>query len=380
MNIAFVNFKPGSKAHVILQRLGCSVSSPATANILCYIINSLDSLKQVQHAPQALLLIVASDILENPEFQAFFSDLDEAPFVLLSESWEDHLAFTLPSVLLLISLKTTNRKQQNEIVALAKQTDDLLQRFQIDLELATKVHRQLLPASDIQIPGISVTSKYLPASGLGGDYFDVFELQDKKYLAVLVADSQTHGMASALLSTLLKIRLDELKEQGPLAQNLMNHLNREIYLIHQSKLPGLDLLFGVLDRTTLTLEYASAGALKPLLWNYPHFSELPCAENPPLGIHPNHQYTTTFTQLHPGDLLFFYTNGLEAIFEATGDSFRNELARLFTLGKKIDPLGFQTELLAKIHRYQESKSEIPDDITMIQLMIDKKVLYLTQSK
>jgi hypothetical protein len=46
----------------------------------------------------------------------------------------------------------------------------------------------------------------------------------------------------------------------------------------------------------------------------------------------------------------------------------------------MDPLFFQTELLAKIDRYQESKSELPDDITLIQLMIDKKALYLTQSK
>jgi len=380
LNIAFANFPSTSKAQLILERLGCSLSNPETANILCYQISSLDCLKQVQHKSQTLIFFVPSDISQKPHFQGFVSAFNEAPFVLLSDSWEDQLAYTLPSVLLLLSLKTTSQKQQNEIVALAKQTDDLLQRFQMDLELATKVHHQLLPPSDIQIPGVSVTSKYLPASGLGGDYFDVFELQDKKHLAVLVADSQTHGMASALLSTLLKIRLDELKEKGPFAQNLMNHLNREIYQIHQSKLPGLDLFFGVLDRSTLTLEYASAGALRPLFWKYPHFSELPCDENPPLGIQPNHDYTTSLTQLRPGDLLFFHTNGLEAIFEEKGDSFRNELAGLFTSGKKMDPLFFQTELLAKIDRYQESKSELPDDITLIQLMIDKKALYLTQSK
>ncbi|NBX76951.1 MAG: hypothetical protein EBQ92_10390 [Proteobacteria bacterium] len=381
MKIAFANFQATTKARQITEHNNCSITPPSQAHIVCYKIKSLDSLNNVSlPSSAALILFVATELSQSNQFRSFVSTLPELPFVLLADAWEEQLAFVLPSVLLFLELKRSNQKQQEDIAILAKQTDDLLFRFQHDLELATKVHHQLLPPSDLQIPGVSVTSKYLPAAGLGGDYFDVFELHDKKHLAVLVADSQTHGMASALLSSLLKVRLDELKESGPFAQNLMNHLNREIYQIHQSKLPGLDLVFGVLDRTTLTLEYASAGTLRPLLWAYPHFSELPCASNPPLGILPSHQYTTSFAQLRPGDLLFFHTNGLEAIFESKGESFRSELANLFTSGKKMDPVIFQTELLAKINRYQETKSELPDDITLIQLMIDKKALYLTQSK
>lgn len=380
MKVAFANFTPTPKSRHILESHQCTLSSPSQAQIHCFKIDSIDNLEEVTHTSQILMLFVAPTVSKSSQFNNFISSLQEPPFIAVSESWEDQLGFTLPSVLQYLNLKITNQKHQNEIDALAKQTDELLQRFQVDLDLATKVHHQLLPPSELQIPGVSVTSKYLPASGLGGDYFDVFELQDKKHLAVLVADSQTHGMASALLSSLLKIRLDELKEKGLFAQNLMNHLNNEIYQIHQSRLPGLDLVFGVLDRATLNLEVASAGTMKPLFWNYPHFSELPCAENPPLGVVPNHQYQTSFTQLRPGDLLFFHTNGLEAVFGSTGDLFRQELAGLFTQGRKLDPLLFQTELLAKIDRYQETKSEIPDDITLIQLMIDKKALYVTQSK
>lgn len=167
MNIAFANFPSTSKAQLILERLGCSLQSRNSTHLV--LSNQFFRLSETS----ATLIadsdfFVSSAISQKPHFQGFVSALNEAPFVLLSDSWEDQLAYTLPSVLLLLSLKTTNQKQQNEIVALAKQTDDLLQRFQMDLELATKVHHQLLPPSDLQIPGVSVTSKYLPASGLGG--------------------------------------------------------------------------------------------------------------------------------------------------------------------------------------------------------------------
>ncbi|MFM8269698.1 MAG: PP2C family protein-serine/threonine phosphatase [Pseudomonadota bacterium] len=378
MKIAFRNLDPTPKVKSILERLNFSISVESEADVLCTKLNTMALPHPINHAVS--VFFVSETLIHSSQFQRLLAETSQPAFVFSSENWEDVLACALPTVGAFLNLKRLTQKQHNQIQHLSNHTDQLVNQFNSDLELATKIHHQLLPSSDLHFPGITVTSKYLPASGLGGDYFDVFELQDKRNLGVLIADSQTHGMASALLSTLLKLRLDELKASGSLPQNLMNHLNQELFSIHQSKLPGLDLVFGVIDRSTLTFEYSSAGSLRPLCWKYPSFSEVPCTENPPLGSEANHQFKTSSIQLRPGDLLFFHTNGLEAVFGKSGKAFRDDLASVFKSIKQMAPLDFQTELLAKISQYRELQSDIPDDITLIQLFIDKKTLYLAQSK
>lgn len=379
MKVAFIHLNPSANSKNLLQRFHCTISGSAEADILCKKVTELNTLFQ-EPLGAITILFATSDNIGNRDFQEAIASLPHPPFVCPLEKWEHHLACILPSVLSLATLTQQSQQQGEEVARLSQHTENLIQQFQSDLELATKVHHQLLPPSEIQIPGISVISKYLPASGLGGDYFDVFELPDKRHLGILIADSQTHGMASALLSTLLKLRLDELKASGSLSQHLMNFLNQELFSIHKSQLPGLDLVFGLLDRSTLTFEYCVAGNLRPLFWNYPHFTELPCSETPPLGVLPDHKYSTSLIQLRPGDLLFLHTNGLEAIFGKTGEPLRGDLASVFKSIKKLEPLDFQTEILAHINEYQETHTEIPDDITLIQLFIDKKALYVAQSK
>jgi len=373
LKLAFTNFKPTPKANALLQRTRCEIVQPPEAHILLTKLESLAVLESLPTNGSLSVLFAPSELIKNEKLQHFLSSSKNIIFVCAFENWEDHLACTLPAVFACLN-------QANQMSHLSEKIEQLAHQFQEDVELAAKIHHQLLPSSDLSLPGISVTSKYLPAAGLGGDYFDVFELDDKKHLGILMADSQTHGMAAALLSTLLKTRLDDFKQEGSFCQHLMTHLNQELYQIHQSKLPGLDLVFGLLDRKTLAFEYVSAGSLKPLIWNYPHFQELPNPGNPALGISPNQEYETEIFQLRPGDLLFFHTNGLEAVFGETGNPLRLHLANLFTSIKKMNPLDFQTELMAQINRFQETNRELPDDITLIQLLIDKKTLYLTQSK
>lgn len=380
MKVAFINFEPSTKAKDLLTQFKCQVVPASRAQLLFFKCFSLKEFLIPSHANSLLVLFSPKKLIESKEFQHALSLLKEAPLVFSWEDWEETFTCNFPALIAHLHLRTTQKQQHEEMIFLSKQIEQLLSQFQEDVELATKIHHQLLPSSDLKFPGISVTSKYLPAAGLGGDYFDVFDLKDKRHLGVLIADSQTHGMAAALLSTLLKIRLEDIKERGSLSESLMNQLNCELYQVHQSKLPGLDLTFGLLDRTTLSFEYASAGSLRPLIWNYPTFSELPCSETPPLGINPNYVYTTKTIQLKPGDLLFFHTNGLEAIFGKKGNPLRTNLAEVFASIKKMDPVDFQTELLAQINRFQEEQSELPDDITLVQLLIDKKTLYLTQSK
>jgi serine phosphatase RsbU (regulator of sigma subunit) len=173
--------------------------------------------------------------------------------------------------------------------------------------------------------------------------------------------------------------LEELKNDFPDSKSLVTHLNNQIKA-GESSTSSLNLVYGILDRTNLSFEYCTAGPLRPLLWRNSKLITLSQDSNPPVGQLKNHPYHQNVFQLLPGDLLLFNTNGLEAPFKARGLSLLEGISNAFASIQGNDPFLFQNELLAQINRYKESEEELPDDITLIQVAVDNKAIYLAQSK
>jgi serine phosphatase RsbU (regulator of sigma subunit) len=221
--------------------------------------------------------------------------------------------------------------------------------------------------------------KYLPAAGLGGDYYDIFEMGDRKHFGVLIADSKTHGMAAALLSVLLKTRIEEMKDRFPESRAFVEYLNAEIQQMNQKALSQLALLYGIFDRSTLTFRYTSAGHLKPLLWRGGRPEPLPPVSNPPLGGVDRFAFRECAVTLRPGDLLIFHTDGLEGpLTDRHPSAFEKMVEILKDKEPRPDPLDVQNELMALVDRSIERKP-LEDDLTMIHLSIDEKTLYIPAS-
>ena len=256
----------------------------------------------------------------------------------------------------------------------------LVTQMEKDVDLASNIQRALLPRVSPEIPGISITVKHVPAAGVGGDYYDIFEFGDRMRFGLLIADSKTHGMAAALLATLIRIRLDELKERFPDSQSLVAHIHREVEHLHARDLAPLSLLYGVLDRSSLTFRFTSAGTLKPLLWRMGNQVKISIAPNPPLGERAPFEFKESELALRPGDLLVFFTDGLEGLTQADFPSA--EAAIVHLLRQKHlspDPHEVRNDLMGLVDRHK-SASKLTEDLTLIQLWVNEKALYVANSK
>lgn len=381
MKFAFIKTIPSEGLLRALYQAGHTVTELDHAEVWVVSGKSLSDFKALHPQEAASLSIVIAtapdDLINQSEFIRFIQTRTVATVVLSQSTWESQLICNLPvwsqikdSYFVKIQLDTLHKK-----------TQEIVEKFQNDLLLASDIQKRLLADSSTGLPGIKVTSKYIPAAGLGGDYFDVFELPEKKQLGILIADSKTHGMAAALLSVLLKMRIQDFKAGEAEPQKIVEHLNRELYNIHQSRLPGLDLFFGILDRASLTFTYISAGSLQPLLWRNRTLRPVPLQNFPQLGLDPVHTYLSNSLQLLPGDLLFCHTNGLETpLCHQKENDIQQELSRIFQSEHDLNPIFFQNEILAQIDYFKSSQTEIPDDITVVQLFIEPNALYLTQSR
>jgi serine phosphatase RsbU (regulator of sigma subunit) len=323
--------------------------------------------------------------LDDP---AFYSALIENEFkntVWVEDSWESIFWFSYQQMLEYQSqikrsksLEVELSKVRAKTLALSEASNKLLEKFKKDVDLAENIQRVLRPRSSPQIPGISFSVKFIPALGGGGDYYDIFEFGDKKRFGILLADSKSHGMAAALLSVLLKLRLEEMKDRFPDSKSFVQHVNKEIRSVYNKSEKTMSLLYGILDRASLTFQFTSAGSLHPILWRKGSAESISQMKNPEIGGVEHFEFREQTIKMLPGDLMVLYSLGLEAPIKKrslTGEQRIVELLK--SRGNSPEPLSMQNELMGLIDEYS-SKKKLKDDVTLIQLAVDERAMYVAK--
>jgi sigma-B regulation protein RsbU (phosphoserine phosphatase) len=187
------------------------------------------------------------------------------------------------------------------------------ERVNREIEIAHEVQERLFPQTMPAIPGGSVAGHCRPAQGVGGDYYDVFPLQDGR-IGIAIGDVSGKGISAALLMASLRASLRGVTLDNPREfAKLMDKVNRLVYEASASNRYAT-FFFGALDPATLVLECVNAGHNAPLvLRRKPDGgSEILRieADGPVVGLLPFAPYGEQSLQLLPGDLLVTYTDGI----------------------------------------------------------------------
>ena len=132
-----------------------------------------------------------------------------------------------------------------------------------DLEVARQIQFGLLPFEPLVRPGAFVSASMRPANTVGGDYFDVIDLDDER-LAVTVGDVAGKGMPAALLMALLQGSLRTLITAGLRGPELMAKLNDHLCVnIPSNRL--VTLFYAEYDPRSGELAYVNAGHNAPFI-------------------------------------------------------------------------------------------------------------------
>lgn len=169
-----------------------------------------------------------------------------------------------------------------------------------------------IPLAPVDLPGLRVAVRYLPAeqaNRIGGDWFFAGSAPDGS-VVIAVGDVAGHGIRAA--ATMAKLRhafatLVATATADP--AELLRHLNR---LMHANGEPT-DIASAIVarhDPVSSTLVFAQAGHPAPLRTRGGATVELTRPPGIMLGVVPEPFYGTESVVLRPGDLLVFYTDGL----------------------------------------------------------------------
>ena len=234
-----------------------------------------------------------------------------------------------------------------------------------ELEKAREIQEGLLPKKIPQIRGLEVAGAWQPARVVGGDYYDVVKLSDRK-LGICIGDVVGKGITAALLMANLQASFRAFAEEGVSPGALCGKLHGVISnnVATEKFVTFCYCTINAENRLT----YASAGHCPPLLLRGPEEAISLNEGGTPLGILPSKEYRDTEVQLEVGDRLVLYTDGLTEAMNAEEQEFG--AARLVEIGKRNRALG-ATELLEVIRKEVAGYSggSFQDDFTLVVVAV-----------
>lgn len=191
-----------------------------------------------------------------------------------------------------------------------------------DLRLAARLQRALLP-DEFPQDRVQFAPFYYPREFVSGDAYGVQEFGDS--LVCYTIDSVGHGVRAALISILLRSALRPLDEHGELRPpgEILRELDELLCSTRVDETPTAAICYGVLDRSTGTLEVAAAGHPPPVRLRPTGERVEIDASGLLLGIQP-WDYASVSVELEPGDRVFFFTDGVGV---DSGTEFIEELVR-----------------------------------------------------
>jgi serine phosphatase RsbU (regulator of sigma subunit) len=180
-----------------------------------------------------------------------------------------------------------------------------------------------MPAGNPEIPAPGVSSPlrlrfahfYQPAATLGGDFFDIVRLGDRR-VGVLIGDVMGHGARSALVTAIVQAltrhRVASMNQPGVFLAQVNEHLNEVVSRSGQTLF--VTALLMVFDAGEGSFEWAVAGHPSPLRGR--HGSTEPALplwsgsqHQPALGLLPGSVYNSHREPLHAGDVFLLFTDG-----------------------------------------------------------------------
>lgn len=249
-----------------------------------------------------------------------------------------------------------------------------------ELEIGREIQTGFLPEELPKVNGWEIAASLLPAREVAGDFYDAFELPDGN-IGIVIADVCDKGVGAALFMTLFRslIRItanqDYFEHTGNAGASYFTaeHLQRALMLTnnyiaetHHASGMFATLFFGILDPHAGRLMYINGGHEPPVIVRSSHLRKSLCKTGPAVGAIPGCHFDVQTVELHPGEILFAFTDGASEAKDSHGEFFGRE--RLFEIleGCKNSSDELVKTIEAKLRQYMGGATQF-DDITLLAL-------------
>lgn len=213
------------------------------------------------------------------------------------------------------------KDRHDQLTAKASETHRLNKRLQAanqlidqELELARRIQESFLPQSMPQLSKVRLAARYRLCGRVGGDFYDVFRL-DEQHLGLYVADAMGHGVAASLLTIFVKTSVQPKDIAGQSYRlvppnEVLERLNRAMIQQALSETPFITMAYALFNWQSGVFHFARAGHPYPLYLPREGPPTLWQIEGSLLGVFDT-RYQVQAHELHSGDKVLLYTDGMD---------------------------------------------------------------------
>ena len=239
------------------------------------------------------------------------------------------------------------------------------ERVEQELRVARSIQQASLPKEVPTLENWQITPYYQPAREVGGDFYDLFELEDGR-VTVVMGDAAGKGIPAALVvsatSSVLRAVAQALGSSSP--SEVLAQVNETLF----ARIPPnmfVTCFYAILDPKNGSMNYANAGHDLPYLWHGGDCEELR-ARGMPLGLMAGMSYEQKKIELDAGEGVLFYSDGLVEAHDAKGEMFGFPRLRDL-IAEHDDKRALGDFLLGDLYSFVGEGWEQEDDITLLTL-------------
>jgi serine phosphatase RsbU (regulator of sigma subunit) len=257
----------------------------------------------------------------------------------------------------------------DQIAILLQQTAEKA-RIEQELEVAKAIQETLVPGPEPVDRGpLRFAGFYQPAAQTGGDWWTWHELVGGKIL-IVIGDVTGHGVPSAMITAAAKAACDvarHVHNDDVTVTRLLEIMNHAIWQSAQRRFV-MTCFASIIDTRHRVITYANAGHNFPYLFRIAdgkgEFGSLMIRGNR-LGDDPASHYEAKTTELVPGDVLVWYTDGIVECENEAGEEYGEKRFRASVRrAAALDAGDMRDAIVAEATAYFGAAPR-KDDITMI---------------
>jgi serine phosphatase RsbU (regulator of sigma subunit) len=257
----------------------------------------------------------------------------------------------------------------DQISILLQQTAEKA-KIEQELEVAKMIQETLVPSdAPVRKSTLTFAGFYQPAAQTGGDWWTWAELAGGKIL-VVIGDVTGHGVPSAMITAAAKAASDVARyvhHDDVTVTRLLEIMNHAIFESAQRRFV-MTCFASIIDTRTRTITYANAGHNFPYLYRpgdgKGEFGSLMIRGNR-LGDDRTSKYEAKTTELVPGDILVWYTDGIVECENEGGEEYGEKRFRASVKkAAALDAGEMRDAIIADAAQYFGNAPR-KDDITMV---------------
>ena len=330
-----------------------------------------DDEKRIIHSGEAIL-----DQLEHETWRQG----DETWVITSKFPWRDRIG-QIKGTFGVSSDVTKLVKAQHEASHLAFQLQVKNEAYEEELLLAREIQQALagegFPAVTSRNQNhLTFGARYIPISGLAGDFFEVMKVSDNSY-GVLICDVMGHGVRSALIVAMLRGLLEKQRAQTADPGLFLQGLNEGLAAILERAGTTLfaTAFFGVIDLAADTFKYACGGHPGPIIAGKNGVRQIACERSekgPGLGLIKGAAYPTQEIDLAEIDRMVLFTDGvLEAENQSGEPFFENRLMEIISTKSAVPLESLLDGVLSSVLAFSQGQ-HFDDDVCLLGFELTRR--------